>query len=335
MALYKIHDFDPNYRDSFDGEDIKGLDVYSTAGDEKIGKIDDALVDEQGQFRYLIVDTGFWIFGKKIMLPVGLSRIDYSNHRVHANLTKEQVENLPEFTDDLKLDRTYEDQVRNVYRPSSGATSTRSVESSSVAPGYSSTSSSATRSVESSALDPAYDPAYGAGTAPLDPAYDAAVVGGDVNQSTSEDYNRYYSQEPNLYDLNERDHQNLRLYQERLLANKQRVKTGDVVVGKRVETETQHVSVPVEKERVVIERTNPTDLGAAAPVGAANFQDGEVARIEVYEEVADIRKEAFVREEVNVRKEVDQDSVEADETLRREELDINTQGNPVIDRRPS
>jgi stress response protein YsnF len=38
-----------------------------------------------------------------------------------------------------------------------------------------------------------------------------------------------------------------------------------------------------------------------------------------------------VREEVNVRKEVVRSTVDAEETLRREELDIQTDGTPVVD----
>ena len=53
--------------------------------------------------------------------------------------------------------------------------------------------------------------------------------------------------------------------------------------------------------------------------------------MEVYEETPDIHKEAFVREEVRVTKVVDQDTVTAEEQLRREELDVDTQGRPVID----
>ncbi len=64
MALLKLEDFDPNYRETFGGGDIKGLSVYAE-GDEKIGTVSDALVDEQGNFRYFVVDLGFWIFGKK------------------------------------------------------------------------------------------------------------------------------------------------------------------------------------------------------------------------------------------------------------------------------
>ncbi|MFS8117885.1 MAG: YsnF/AvaK domain-containing protein, partial [Microcoleus sp.] len=134
-----------------------------------------------------------------------------------------------------------------------------------------------------------------------------------------------------LYETNEQQHQNLKLYEERLVANKNRAKTGEVAVGKRVETETAKASVPIEKERVVIERVTPVEAGRVVSVGEADFQSGEVARMEVYEETADIHKEAFVREEVNVRKEVVRSTVQGEETLRREELDVKTDGTPVVD----
>ncbi len=123
----------------------------------------------------------------------------------------------------------------------------------------------------------------------------------------------------------------LKLYQERLVAGKHREKTGEVTVGKRVETETAQVSVPIEKERVVVERT--AGVGQAiVPPSEATFQSGEVARVDVYEETPDIHKEAFVREEVRVRKEVAQEVVHAEESIRREELDVDTQGRPVVDK---
>ena len=121
------------------------------------------------------------------------------------------------------------------------------------------------------------------------------------------------------------------MYEERLLTNKERHKTGEVAIGKHVESETAQVSIPVEKERVIIERTSPTDAREVTP-GSVDFREGEVARMEVYEETADIQKQAFVREEVTVRKEVERDTVNATETLRREELDVDVDGKPIIDK---
>jgi len=126
------------------------------------------------------------------------------------------------------------------------------------------------------------------------------------------------------------DDEKIRLYEERLLVNKQRTKAGDVSIGKRVETETASVAVPVERERVVIERTDAT-TGTAVTPGTANFAGGTVAEVEVYEEKANIGKQAFVREEVSVRKEVETETVSASETIRREELDVEAEGD-VIER---
>ena len=126
------------------------------------------------------------------------------------------------------------------------------------------------------------------------------------------------------------DSEKIRLYEERLMVNKQRDKTGEVAIGKRVETETASVSVPVEKERLIIERTDAV-TGTAVNPGTANFAGGTVAEVELYEETADIKKQAFVREEVNVRKEVDTENVTARETIRREELEVEAEGD-VIER---
>lgn len=123
--------------------------------------------------------------------------------------------------------------------------------------------------------------------------------------------------------------ENIKLHEERLITDKERTKAGEVSVGKRVETETATVSVPIEKERIVIERSNPTNINQVS-ADATSFSAGEVARMEVYEESADIQKQAFVREEVSVRKEVERDTVEARETIRREELDVDVDGKPVI-----
>jgi uncharacterized protein (TIGR02271 family) len=294
MVLYKLEDFEPNYRDTFDNQDIKGLGVYTQGSDEKIGSVSDVLVDEEGHFRYLVVDLGFWIFGKKVLLPIGRARIDYNTDRVYTiGLTREQAEDLPEFNEREALDYDYEERVRGVYRR----------------PGDYTAPVEAAAPLETSAT--------------LDTNYPTPAYNRD---------NYTYENEPSLYGLNEQDHQTLRLYEERLIAGKQRRKTGEVTIGKHVETDIARVAVPVEKERVVIERITPTDAGTAVSGREANFREGEVARIELHEETPEIRKEAVLREEVRVRKVVDQDTVEAQETVRREELDVNAPNLPVEER---
>ncbi|MCU0551684.1 MAG: DUF2382 domain-containing protein [Leptolyngbya sp. Prado105] len=319
MVLYRIKDFDPDYRNHFDGDDVKDLDLYN--GDNKIGSVSDVLVDEEGHFRYLVISTGAWIFGKKVLLPIGRAQIDYNARRVYAHgLTKEQVEHLPEFTDEMKLDYHDEEQVRGVYRSgdysatSAGlgtAAGTMTTDASMM--GATATAMGSTPLESSAALE-----AEGS-------AYTGSSAGASTSTYDESSYN--YDLDRDLYNLDQHDDR-IRLYEERLIANKRRMKAGEVTVGKHVETETARVSVPVEKERVVVERVTPSDTSVAP--GEAAFREGEVARMEVYEETPDIHKEAFVREEVRVKKVVDQDVVSSEEQIRREELDVNTQGSTVV-----
>lgn len=236
---------------------------------------------------------------------LAFSRTVTSNRVYALGFTKEQAQNLPEFSDDLKIDYDYEERVRGIYR-------NQPVE--------------ASASMEASApLD-----------APTVSAYKAPMTGAIPAPATNVNYARdtyTYEQEPHLYDINNSDQQTLKLYEERLVANKTRRNAGEVSIGKHVETETVRASVPIEKERVVIERVTPTDAGTPVSPARDAFREGEVSRVQIYEETPDIRKETVVGEEVRIRKEVVQDTVEAQETVRREKLDINTQNPSDVDRR--
>ena len=297
MTLHKIRDFYPDYKTHFGDRDVKGLDLY--AGSDKIGSVDDVLVDDEGQFRYLIINTGGWIIGKKVLMPIGRARIDNTAKRVYADsLTKAQVEALPEFNDDMTVDYEHEEQVRGVYR---GAPTAQGV-------GYA-----------------------GAATAPTT-TNTPPMVGLEQGYAGYDRDSYAYAKEPDLYAIDDKNHPDLKLYEERLVAGKTRQKTGEAVISKRIETEIAKASVPIEKERVVIERV-PVNSQTAVTPSEANFKEGEVSRMDIYEEVPEFHKEAFVREEIRVSKVVDKDTATAQETLRREEIDVDNQGNPIVDKK--
>jgi uncharacterized protein (TIGR02271 family) len=120
--------------------------------------------------------------------------------------------------------------------------------------------------------------------------------------------------------------ENIKLYEERLVVDKERNKTGEVAIGKRVIRETAELSVPVEKERIIVERNN---VGKTVNPVEVNFREGAVDRIDLYEESANIDKQAFVREEVKIRKEVDRDTIQATESVRREKLEVRANGDVI------
>ena len=77
--------------------DLTGFTVEATDG--KIGKIDEATYDAGSS--YLIVDTGPWIFGKKVMLPASVvDQVDPETETVFVNRSKDEIKGSPEYDDD-------------------------------------------------------------------------------------------------------------------------------------------------------------------------------------------------------------------------------------------
>ncbi len=120
----------------------------------------------------------------------------------------------------------------------------------------------------------------------------------------------------------------LELLEERLTVNKDRIVAGLVKVGKHVVTEERNVSVELEEEHANIQRTNvdrPTDRHIG-DMGAT-----ETVEVELEAERARVGKETYVTEEVSVGKTVERHTETIVETIQREELDVNDDGN-VVDR---
>jgi hypothetical protein len=102
------------YRDTLDvSRDVVGYHVEATDG--SIGKIDEASTDTSR--RYLVVDTGFWIFGKKRLIPGGVvDRVDHDDRKVYVSMTKDQIKNAPDY-DDRRTGRddSYYDKQSSYY----------------------------------------------------------------------------------------------------------------------------------------------------------------------------------------------------------------------------
>ena len=94
--------------------DVVGYGVE--ARDGSIGKVDDATFEVGSS--YLVVDTGPWIFGRKVMLPAGVIRdVDHDEEKVFVNRTKEQIKNAPELDDASIGDAGYRGRLGSYYGP--------------------------------------------------------------------------------------------------------------------------------------------------------------------------------------------------------------------------
>lgn len=92
--------------------DLVGYDVEATDG--HIGKIGEATYELGSS--YVVVDTGPWIFGTKVMLPAGtISRLDRSSRRAYVACSKDEITSAPKFDKDGYRDPGYRDSVAEYY----------------------------------------------------------------------------------------------------------------------------------------------------------------------------------------------------------------------------
>jgi hypothetical protein len=100
-----------NYRFTDAEEDIRGSKLYGL-DDEKLGKIDDVIFDHAtGLIRYVVVDTGGWLSRKRFIVPAERLRSSTEHQDdFTADLTKQQIENFPPYSDtDLESDEQWAD----------------------------------------------------------------------------------------------------------------------------------------------------------------------------------------------------------------------------------
>jgi hypothetical protein len=92
--------------------DLVGYHVE--AADGSIGKVHEAT--HASEDSHLVVDTGPWIFGRRVLLPAGtVTHIDHTDRRVYLDRTKEQVRSAPEFEPEQLAEPAYRDKVGGYY----------------------------------------------------------------------------------------------------------------------------------------------------------------------------------------------------------------------------
>ncbi|BDI34101.1 hypothetical protein CCAX7_61520 [Capsulimonas corticalis] len=85
--------------------------------DGEIGKIDEILFDEeQWTVRYLIVDTGGWLDGRKVLIaPAALGVLDWDLRVLNVNLTRDQIEKSPGIETNEPVSRQWETEYYDYY----------------------------------------------------------------------------------------------------------------------------------------------------------------------------------------------------------------------------
>ena len=91
--------------------DLTGYDVE--ARDGSVGTVEAAT--RQAGTGYLVVDTGTWIFGRRVLLPAGLvDRVDRGSRRLFLNRSRDEIRSAPEYDQSGPTDM-YRAQVGMYY----------------------------------------------------------------------------------------------------------------------------------------------------------------------------------------------------------------------------
>ncbi|MFP4380442.1 MAG: PRC-barrel domain-containing protein [Candidatus Sumerlaeia bacterium] len=90
---------------------LKELRNYIIKGtDDDLGSVHDFYFDDASwKIRYLVVDTGNWLPGRKVLIPVSaLEKADWETRLFHVNLTARQIEESPEIASDKPVSKQNE-----------------------------------------------------------------------------------------------------------------------------------------------------------------------------------------------------------------------------------
>jgi len=93
------------------------LDLSIEARDGDIGSVHDVLFDDESwTIRYLVIDTGKWLPGRKVLLsPCAVRAIAWGQRQISVDLTREEVKNSPHIDTDKPVSRQYERAYFDYY----------------------------------------------------------------------------------------------------------------------------------------------------------------------------------------------------------------------------
>lgn len=97
-------------------KEVTGYDIK--ARDGNIGHVEDFIMDDDTwALRYVVVDTRNWLpGGKKVILPLTWAEsVSWHNAEFEMSLSRDEIENSPEFDPDKPINVEYEARVYDYY----------------------------------------------------------------------------------------------------------------------------------------------------------------------------------------------------------------------------
>lgn len=95
-------------------DQIRGYALIATDG--LIGEVNDFFFDDHTwTIRYLVVDTGKWLPGRKVLIASEAVETPLRGDNLQIKLTQQQIKDSPDLASNLPVSRQYEEKLRNYY----------------------------------------------------------------------------------------------------------------------------------------------------------------------------------------------------------------------------
>jgi uncharacterized protein YrrD len=94
---------------------VKSYTIHAQDGD--VGEVEDFIIDDNTwKIRFLVVDTGNWLPGKKVLIsPQWIEHIEWETSRVTVNVGIDKIKNAPEYDQDKPVSDDYEQGLYGHY----------------------------------------------------------------------------------------------------------------------------------------------------------------------------------------------------------------------------
>lgn len=97
-------------------ENLKGYKIQALNG--HIGEVEDMILDDAAwRINFLVVDTGKWLPGRKVLIsPSWITEINWDTSSVVVDSTIEDIKHSPKYDPDQPVDDAYEAILKDHYR---------------------------------------------------------------------------------------------------------------------------------------------------------------------------------------------------------------------------
>ncbi len=299
--------------DTTEAYDFRGRTLIDADG-EKIGKIDELYLDEQGgQPEWALVNTG--LFGtKKTFVPIRGARPDGEELRVPVS--KEQVKDAPRIDADQELSEEEERVLFEHYgvpytdEGSTTATGAPTGAGSAGETGYARETGYTGETGSAGETGYARETGYTGETGPAD---ETGYTGG----AGSPERDRVGRDDEELGDDDA-----ITRSEEELRVGTARRERGRVRLRKYVVTEDVQRTVPVRREEVRVEREPITDENIDQAMSGQDISEAE-HEVVLHEEEPVVEKRAVPKERVRLSTETHEDEHEVSEQVRKERIEVD------------